>query len=741
MRLRVFPSAGMLMFASFIVACSGGGGGTPGGGPPGGGGATPTPHPSSAPSATPSGAASVTPTPVPKTTYVLPSPSPVSQSVYSIDSNPHGLAVLLDGTSLGMTPQTTTPAFANTPHIFQITPNAAATPNASASPFVVTVTQTANGPRTIFYNQILDTLGKITKITTTSASRRPQFNLARAAAFGARRLPISILGRPRYSSNRIAVTYDTARLGSRTFASIERAHGSQSALTMSQSPASVTRVLTLASGRSVDAAMRGLASEVGVASVSRVGLRYPMASPGAPVYPNDTYFADGEQWYLSPVIDMPDAWAYTLGNPSVAVAIVDSGYDPNQTEVAPQVTVAEQIIGGYISKAAPPGAVSDTDGHGTFVSAVVSASTNNAAGFAGVGYGVSLQEYQIYTGSNPVADTADEAEAIREAVANGAKIILVPLGGASSAGPDPLERDAVDYALANNVTVVAAAGNESATTLDYPAALQGVISVGASAVNDTATPGTVVGGGNFEYVPTYSNVDPNLDLVAPGGDPSSAADPDVIHWIKNSYTTTPAAGLPACPSGTATADCGVLIAGTSPSSAQAAGVAALMLSLNPALTPATIQTILDSTADQIVNATSVPDPRQGHGRLNAHRAMVAVAGDPAPVPALPAPAFTQFRAFAYTNSGATTPVAPTIVDVTFPFGAPVNVDGTFRIADIPAIPPGKYKIGVWIDTNGDGVVDAGDYFGAVTNTCSTTGPCSGATTITAALVTSGYKLP
>ena len=136
---------------------------------------------------------------------------------------------------------------------------------------------------------------------------------------------------------------------------------------------------------------------------------------------------------------------------------------------------------------------------------------------------------------------------------------------------------------------------------------------------------------------------------------------------------------------------GVLIAGTSPSSAQAAGVAALMLSLNPALTPATIQTILDSTADQIVNATSVPDPRQGHGRLNAHRAMVAVAGDPAPVPALPAPAFTQFRAFAYTNSGATTPVAPTIVDVTFPFGAPVNVDGTFRIADIPAIPPGKYK--------------------------------------------------
>ena len=740
MRLRIFQSAGMLMFAAFIVACSGGGSAPPGGGS-GGGSATPTPHASSAPSGAPSVTPSVSATPLPKTTYVLPSANPVSQSVYSIDSNPHGLAVTVDGSALGMTPQTTTPAFANAPHTFQITPNAAATPNATASPFVVTLTQTANGPHAIFYNQVLDTLGKITRITTTSVLRRPQFTLARAGAFGARRLPASILGRPRYSSNRIAVTYDVARLGSRTFAAIEGAHGSRSALTLSQSPASVTRVLTLVSGHSVDAAMRGLADEAGVATVARVGLRYPMATHGSPVSPNDPYFADGEQWYLSPVIDMSDAWAYSLGSPSVPVAIVDSGYDPNQSEVAPQVTVAEQIIGGFISKGPPPAAVTDTDGHGTFVSAVVSAGTNNAAGFAGVGYGVALQEYQIYTGSNPVADTADEAEAIREAVANGAKVILLPLGGASQAGPDPLERDAVNYALASNVTVVAAAGNESATTLDYPAALQGVISVGASAVNDTATPGTVVGGGNFEYVPAYSNVDPNLDLVAPGGDPSSLTDPDVIHWIKNSYTTTPAAGLPACPSGTAAADCGVLIAGTSASSAQSAGVAALMLSLNPALTPPQIQTILDSTADQIVNATSTPDPRQGHGRLNAHRAMAAVAGDPAPVPALPAPAFTQFRAFAYTNSGAATPVAPTIVDVTFPSGVPVNVDGTFRIADIPAIPSGRYKIGVWIDTNGDGVVDAGDYFGAVTNTCSATGPCSGATTISSALVASGFALP
>jgi hypothetical protein len=166
-----------------------------------------------------------------------------------------------------------------------------------------------------------------------------------------------------------------------------------------------------------------------------------------------------------------------------------------------------------------------------------------------------------------------------------------------------------------------------------------------------------------------------------------------------------------------------------------------MLSLNSALTPGRIQTILDSTADQIVNATSTPEPGQGRGRLDAHRALVAVAGDPSPVPALPAPAFAQFRAFAYTNSGATTPVAPAIIDVTFPAGVPVHVDGTFRIADIPAMPTGRYKIGVWIDTDGDGVVDAGDYFGAVTNTCGTSGPCSGATSIKAALVTSGFKLP
>ena len=81
---------------------------------------------------------------------------------------------------------------------------------------------------------------------------------------------------------------------------------------------------------------------------------------------------------------------------------------------------------------------------------------------------------------------------------------------------------------------------------------------------------------------------------------------------------------------------------------------------------------------------------------------------------------------------------PNILNQTFTGGVPLNLDGTFRLADV--LPSGgTFEIGLWYDANGDGVVDAGDYFGSA-GPCSSTSPCSAASSIDVAPVTPGFVL-
>jgi hypothetical protein len=706
-----------------LAACGGGGGG--GGStvaPPSSGGVTtgtPTPAP---------GASGTKPTPTPGPTGVtvsLPSANPASPSQLSINSNPTGLSVTVDGTASGTTPAT--PPAGYGAHTIVVTPKTA------ASPYAVTVSNTGNGPISVFYNQTSDSSGKIgSGIATSSVARTAQAN----AAYVPRRQAASLAGAPSYAGNLLSVQYDASAFGgARTFAAVESAHGIGHAQTLTQNGARVTRVLTVGAGRDVDATLAGLRGESGVVEASRVGLRYPAASSTGTVYPNDTYFeatnngANADQWYLW-LIDAQDAWGYGAGK--APIAVIDTGYDPNQTELASLVTYAETVVNLtlYANTAA------DTNGHGTFLSGVAGAQTNNGAGFAGAAFNAPLQEYDIFAAGATSAQTTDEAAAIRDAVAHGAKVILLALQSSPANGPDPVERDAVAYAIANGVTVVAASGDDNGTALDYPAAYPGVISVGASIVNDAGTPGVVIGQGNNEAVASYSNAGPGLTLVAPGGQ-GTGGDADLLHWIENVYTTQPASGLPACPGGTVPANCRILYTGTSPAAALVAGTASLMLTVNGALAPAQIAQMLAATTDDI------RDPKEGAGRLNAQRAVALAAGDTSAQPPFPLPRALQFVAFAYTNTGAALPVAPAIADSAFPKGIPVNQDGTFRVADVnpAALPTGTttYKIGVWLSLAGDGKVHVGDYF--ATASCSINSSCSGSIgNLTVAKIT-GSTLP
>jgi subtilisin family serine protease len=361
-----------------------------------------------------------------------------------------------------------------------------------------------------------------------------------------------------------------------------------------------------------------------------------IASAGPIIYrhvegllPNDPQFASGavlesagstNQWDLY-AIQMPNAWSVTTGATSVRVAIIDTGYDLHNPDLIGKVdaSVVYDLGNGTIDACS----VQDEDGHGSDVSGIVAADTNNATNVAGVGWNVHLLEARVFPyGKNPGASTQDIAAAINWSVANGARVINMSLGSGS---PDPtFEEPAVASAISKGVIVVAASGNGDANgnglpILDYPAKDPGVISVGASAFCDQATPTSACGtlpntlAGGHEFVAHYSNYGAGLSLVAPGGDPTKAQEGcttlaciDFLQWIDNLDSTA----------GPFKEQVG-LFAGTSQATPHVAGAAALMVSKDPALTPAQALSIVKATADNI------SDLHMGAGRLNVLNALNA----------------------------------------------------------------------------------------------------------------------
>lgn len=697
--------------ATVLAACGGGGGG---------GSSTsivPTGTPTPAAAVTQSAASSCSPGTSIQSLLRTPrslSTAPVTDTTFTVDSNPHGLPVTMNGQAMGTTPTSTVPIPSSTAYVATITDG-----SASAS---YCFSQIGGASKTIYYNAVSDTSGSMGTISTSSITGRIAQSASAAAPGEMHRHALGHAPGQGFATDRLLVKYRSGGIsGGRSILSIEQSAGASQAETLGPAGGSIiSRVVHVAPGVGLATLQQHLRSDSSVAEVDRVQLRYPFSI----VSPNDPVFAgnDQKQWDLYE-ISAPAAWGITEGSSSIAIAVIDTGYDVTAPDLKTKVTYAESSVNGVVSSTA--GAAADQDGHGTNVSGIAAADTNNGIAVAGTGFNTALQEYRIFSYSSSGesnATTTDEAQAIYDAVSHGAKVISLSLGGTQgdSGGIDAAEYDAVEYAISQNVVVVAAAGNEYATSVDYPAAYPGVIAVGASALNDSAVPNSRVSA--VEYVPLYSNSGPGLALVAPGGDPSSSQDSDYLHWIENLDTSTPSDPSNTCSVPTA---CLAQFAGTSQATPHVSAAAALMLALNPNLTPAQIRSVLMSTADNI------KDARQGAGRLNLYRALAAVSGSVAI-----APQYQNFRAFAYSNSGGTTPA---ILDVTYTQGVQVGSGGAFRISDLPAN-AANYRIAVWADLNGDGIVDAGDYFG-VSGVCTGTSACASASGIIAGPVASGFTLP
>jgi serine protease len=338
--------------------------------------------------------------------------------------------------------------------------------------------------------------------------------------------------------------------------------------------------------------------------------------------PNDTYY--NLQWHYFETrggANLPTAWDLSTGS-GVTVAVLDTG-------ARPHVDLAANLVGGYDfisdtfiardgnlrdSDARDPGdwnaagecgagsAASGSSWHGTHVAGTIAARTNNGRGVSGVAFNARVVPVRVlgrcggYTSdiSDGLVWASGGAVAGVPANPNPARVANLSLGGTGPCGVTM--QNAINTARSRGTVVIVAAGNENRNAQNAsPANCSGVVAVAATNRN---------GGRAF-----YSNFGAVVDVAAPGGAMNVNAGDGVASTL-NSGTTTPGA------------DSYAYYQGTSMATPHVAGIAALMISVNPALTPAQVETTLRNTT----RAFPATCNQCGTGIVNARAAVVAARG-------------------------------------------------------------------------------------------------------------------
>jgi len=233
--------------------------------------------------------------------------------------------------------------------------------------------------------------------------------------------------------------------------------------------------------------------------------------------PNDTFWPS--QWGLRQ-LGLPRAWDLTRGEPSVVVAVVDTGIDASHPDLR------SAVLPGLDVTSAAEG-TGDPEGHGTAVAGIIASRTDNVTGQAGVCWSCKLLPIRALDASG-AGDTSVVATGIVSAVDLGARVINLSLGGPT---PTQALADAVGYAQQKGVVVVAAAGNSATATPFYPAAYPGVVAVAAS------DPG--------RRLYTWSDYGDWVGLAAPGCNVAPTLDGGYGNFCGTSSATPIVSGLAA----------------------------------------------------------------------------------------------------------------------------------------------------------------------------------------------------
>ena len=197
-----------------------------------------------------------------------------------------------------------------------------------------------------------------------------------------------------------------------------------------------------------------------------------------------------EQWALS-LIDAFDVWDGNDNLPSVTIAFVDTGLRLSHEDLA------ASIVPGYDFFDADQDP-SDMNGHGTHVAGIAASINNNQKGIASPAGGAKILPVRVL-GPNGKGDGVQVANGIYYAADRGAQIINVSFGSTTSS---IAVKNAVEYAQAKGCLIVASAGNDYAkNSIQYPAALDGVIIASSLAANSNYV---VVESDFSNYSPEYA---------------------------------------------------------------------------------------------------------------------------------------------------------------------------------------------------------------------------------------------
>jgi PKD repeat protein len=292
--------------------------------------------------------------------------------------------------------------------------------------------------------------------------------------------------------------------------------------------------------------------------------------------PNDQYYANSfnsGQWALFQ-IDAPLAWDISTGSSDIVVAVTDNAINISHPDLV------NKMVPGWdaVDNDNDPSPCGGNDGfHGSHVSGIVGAETNNNIGIASIGYNVSIMPVKI--GDCNTGSLTSGYDGIIWAADNGADVINMSWGGGGSSN---YGQNVCSYAWNLGTILIAAAGNDGTNQQFYPAAYDDVVSVASTTSGDAKS--------SFSQYGTW------VSISAPG---SSILSTDE----GSSYQVTQ---------------------GTSMASPLVAGLVGLMISHAPSATPQEVVNCLLSSAENIDGANSNYIGQLGAGRINAYQALLCM---------------------------------------------------------------------------------------------------------------------
>ncbi len=308
------------------------------------------------------------------------------------------------------------------------------------------------------------------------------------------------------------------------------------------------------------------------------------------------------------------AWDITMGSPNIKIGVIDEGVDLTHPDL--QANLLQGYNGGTMTSNPGDGAPLNPDrAHGTNCAGIIAAVANNNIGIAGVAPNCKIIPAVIFEGNGTYMGDAAVAASFDYIRTQGADVISNSYGGGGSS-------NAIDDAIHRAVTlgrngkgclVLFASGNNNADGVLYPANNPEVISVGGVNMCSQRKTGNSCDGENW----WGANYGSGLDLVAP--------------CVKIATTDIQGSGGYNASAGVA-GDYNNTFNGTSSACPNAAGVVALILSVDNNLTVAQATQILELSCDKLplYSYSSIADPNQpygtwnnktGHGRVNAYAAL------------------------------------------------------------------------------------------------------------------------